>query len=312
MPKTISIITPVFNEALSLVLFVAEVEKVFQNIPYHYQILFVNDGSSDNSQAIIEQLANERPNIKFLEFSRNFGKEIALSAGLAEAGGDALIMIDSDLQHPVDKIPEFIAKWEEGAEVVIGVRVHNQEKNIWRNVSSRIFYYILSRISDVQIVAQSTDFRLLDRSVANEFKRFGEHARITRGLIDWLGFKRDFVNFTAKSRAFGKPGYDKRKLLKLAITTFTAHSLFPLKFAGYAGLAIIMFSGPLGLFIFVSKYVLDDPLNLNFSGPAILAVINLFLIGIVLSSLGLIALYIGSIYGEVTNRPLYVVRGRKE
>lgn len=144
--------------------------------------------------------------------------------------------------------------------------------------------------------------------VVREFNRFTERGRITRGLIDWLGFRRDYVYFIANQRINGDAGYGIFKLIKLALSSFISLSLFPLKFAGYLGIIIVLFSGPLGVFIFVEKYVLSDPWGMSFSGPAILAVIILFLIGIVLACLGLIALYIGNIQAEVVNRPMYVIR----
>jgi polyisoprenyl-phosphate glycosyltransferase len=306
--KLISIIVPVFNEEQNVPLFYVELKKTWERLHdnYDFELIFINDGSSDRTHEAVSLLAASDTRIKFIEFARNFGKEMATSAGLHVANGDAAIMIDADLQHPIELIPDFIKKWEMGGEVVIGVRSKTLEKSVIKKTGSKLFYHALSFMGDIQIVPNATDYRLLDRQVVNEFKRFTEHNRITRGLIDWLGFKRDYIMFVADERRFGKPGYNKIKLLKLAMSTFVAHSLLPLKLAGYLGAIITLFSGPLGLFIFVTKFFMGDPFL--FSGPAILAVINLFLIGIVLSSLGLIALYIGSIYGEVVNRPMYVVR----
>jgi dolichol-phosphate mannosyltransferase len=161
------------------------------------------------------------------------------------------------------------------------------------------------------MLEKSTDFRLLDRRVIDEFNLMTEHERLARGLFDWLGFPYAVVPFRAEPRRFGKPAYSMVKLLHLALSTFTSHSLLPLKFAGLVGFSIVAFSGPLGLFIFVDKYILSDPLGFNFSGIAILAVLNLFLVGLVLLSLGFVAIYIGNIYGEVINRPLFVVNRRK-
>jgi len=157
---------------------------------------------------------------------------------------------------------------------------------------------------------KSTDFRLIDKKVIQEFNRFTERTRITRGLLNWLGFSHDFVYFEANARAEGKAGYSCIKLVKLALSTFITHSLLPLQLAGYLGIIITFFSGLLGLFILIEKYILDDPLNMYFSGPATLAVIILFLVGIILSCLGLVALYIANIYNEVMNRPIYVVKDR--
>ena len=278
---------------------------------YNYEIIFVDDGSSDNSVDEIKKLADTDENVFYFEFSRNFGKEIATSAGINNAKGDAVIMLDADLQHPPKLIPEFLKKWESGAEIVVGIRNKNKGEGLIKKFGSFLFYKIINLISATKIIPRSTDYRLLDKIVAAEFNRFTERSRMTRGLIDWLGFRRDYVYFDAEQRASGNAGYSTLKLIKLALSGFISLSLFPLKFAGYLGIAIILFSGPLGVFIFIEKYVLHDPWGLSISGSAILAVIILFLIGIVLICLGLIALYIGNIQDEVMNRPLYVVRKSK-
>jgi len=307
--KVISIIVPTFNEEQNIKpLYQALKKALFALEKYDFEMIFVNDGSSDGTTDAVRKLMTVDGSVRLIDFSRNFGKEMATSAGLHASGGDAAIMIDADLQHPPALIPELIAKWELGAEIVIGVRSRNKDKRLFKKISSSFFYHILNVIGDIQVVPNATDFRLVDRIVIDEFNRFTERNRITRGLLDWLGFKKDFVYFVAEERQFGHATYSKAKLIKLALSTFVANSLLPLKIAGYLGILIVITSGPLGLFIFTEKYILDDPWHYNFSSPAILAVINLFLIGIVLCSLGLIALYIGSIYSEVINRPMYVVR----
>ena len=278
---------------------------------YNYEIIFVDDGSSDNSVDEIKKLADTDENVFYFEFSRNFGKEIATSAGINNAKGDAVIMLDADLQHPPKLIPEFLKKWESGAEIVVGIRNKNKGEGLIKKFGSFLFYKIINLISATKIIPRSTDYRLLDKVVIREFNRFTERSRMTRGLIDWLGFRRDYIYFNAEQRINGNAGYSVFKLIKLALSGFISLSLFPLKFAGYLGIAIVLFSGPLGVFIFIEKYILNDPWGFSFSGPAILAVIILFLIGIVLACLGLIALYIGNIQNEVMNRPLYVLRSKK-
>ncbi|MFH1188252.1 MAG: glycosyltransferase family 2 protein [bacterium] len=308
MKKAISIIVPVYNEEDNILLFYEAVQGIMKKIDYTFEIIFVNDGSSDNSGTLIGELSTRDNRIKYIEFSRNFGKEIATSAGLKYAAGDAALMIDADLQHPVDLIPEFIKKWGKGAEVVVGVREKNTNEGFIKKYGSFFFYKIMNAIGDTKIVPRATDFRLLDRIVIDEFNKFTEKNRMTRGLIDWLGFKRDYIYFVAEERTHGKPSYNCLKLTKLAFSTFIAHSLFPLKIAGYLGVIITFSSGMLGLFMFVEKFLLLDPLRMRFSGTAMLATLILFLVGIILCCLGLVALYIANIYGEVVNRPLYVIR----
>lgn len=309
LPKgTLSVVVPVFNEAANVARFYHEITTALATIPYAYEVIFVNDGSVDTSQEILQAFAAEDPHVKVLEFSRNFGKEIALTAGLHEATGDAAIMLDADLQHPPGLIPEFIKQWEAGSEVVIGVRKDNKGQGIVKRVGSRLFYAVMNTIAETKIIANATDFRLLDREVIDVFNRFTEKDRLTRGLIDWVGFHRALVYFDAPMRHGGTAAYSFMKLVRLALSSFVSMSLFPLRLAGYLGVLTVFSSGSLGLFILVGKYFLHRGPALSFSGPAQLAILIVFLIGMVLCCLGLIALYIATIHKEVVNRPLYVVR----
>ena len=308
----ISIVVPVFNEEANIRLIYDELIRVMSKVRYDFEILFVDDGSSDNSPTEMERLSSIDPHVHYLQFSRNFGKEAATSAGISEARGDAVIMIDCDLQHPPEVILEFLSRWEGGAEVVIGVRNRSRSDGAIRKIGSYLFYKIMNAICGTKIVPQSTDFRLIDRKVADEFNRFTEKKRLTRGLIDWLGFRRELVFFDADERRHGAAGYSLLKLFDLALSSVVSLSFLPLKFAGYLGVLIVLISGPLGIFIFVQRYIVNDPWGLKFSGPATLAVIIMFLIGIVLICLGLIALYIGNIQTEVNNRPMYIVRNNSD
>jgi len=313
MAKLISIIIPTYDESANIPLIYKKIKEVFLLMGgnYKYEVIFVDDGSADDSIEVLEKLADKDNKIKYLEFSRNFGKEFATSAGIQYSKGDAAIMVDADLQHPAELIPEFIKKWEDGADIVVGIRTKNKGEGLIKKVGSWGFYKMMNLMSDTKIIPQATDFRLIDKKVIVEFNRLTEKTRITRGLIDWLGFKKEFIYFTANKRQNGKASYTNFKLAKLALSAVISQSLFPLKLSGYLGIFISFFSGILGLFIIIEKYILEDPLNMRFSGPAILAVIILFLVGIILSCLGLIALYIGNIQKEVSNRPMYIVRTKK-
>lgn len=307
--QLISLVVPVFNEEKNINLFYSEAKRVFSGIKKsNYEIIFINDGSRDNSVTEISYLQKKDKHIKLVDFSRNFGKEIATTAGLHAATGDAVIMIDADLQHPIELMPEFIEKWRSGAEVVVGVRQKYGKESIQKRLYSWLFYKILNSMAEVKVIPGATDYRLLDRVVVDEFNRFSERNRMTRGLIDWLGFRREYIYFTSSERKNGTANYSFRKLFKLAIDSFVSLSLFPLRLAGWLGIFITSIAGTLGLFMLIEDQILNDPLNLNFSGPAALAVINMFLVGIILMSLGLIALYIANIHSEVINRPLYVTR----
>lgn len=311
MKKTISIIIPIYNEEENIPYIYYALKEVWKQVPaYGYEYIFVNDGSCDTSARVIERYAKQDVCVKYVEFSRNFGKEMATSAGIEVSHGDAVIMIDADLQHPPELIPELIQKWENGAEIVVGVRTKNEGKGFIKSVGSWFFYRIMDMFSETTMKHGETDFRLIDRVVADAFLRFSERERMTRSLINWLGFRKELVMFASPARAHGTAKYSTQKLVHLALYSFVTNSLAPLRFAGYLGLGITLFSGALGLAVLVNKFMFGDPLGWNVSGSAQLTLINVFLVGIVLVVLGIISLYIGNINTEVTQRPLYVVRKR--
>ncbi len=308
--QKISIIVPVYNEERSLPMMHEQLQAVTTPLTktYSFEYIYVNDGSSDTSPGVLASLESQDKAVRVLEFSRNFGKEIAVTAGLHASTGQAAIIMDADMQHPVALLPEFIAKWEAGAEVVVGVRKRYGKESSQKRFHSWLFYKLLSKISDVPVTPRATDYRLLDREVVDAFNQLSERNRITRGLVDWLGFQREYVYFESADRLYGQVSYKFGKLVGLAVNSFVSLSLFPLRFAGWLGIAITLLSGLAGIFIIVEDFLLNDPLGLKFSGPAMLAVLNMFWIGIVLIAIGLVALYIASIHSEVINRPLYVLR----
>lgn len=309
----ISVIIPAHNEQLNIALIYRALRDLFKTMkPYTYEIIMIDDGSRDDTLQVMKKIATKDANVQIVELVRNFGKEVATTAGLHHAHGDAAIMIDADMQHPPELIRDFLAKWEEGADVVVGVReTSTHQPSIIRRAGSRWFYRIMAVISDTVIKPNATDYRLVDRVVIEEFNRFTERNRVTRGLIDWLGFTHDYVYFKPAKRANGTAAYSYFKLVNLALHSIVSMSFVPLRIAGWLGGVIVLVSGPIGVFIFFESYVYHDPLNLHISGPATLGVVLLFLVGIILICLGLIALYIANIYGEVVNRPLYVERRQR-
>jgi len=311
--KKISIIVPAHNEEKNIPLIHGQLQNVFAKFAneYTFDVLFINDGSSDGTMVEIEKLAENDQAVKYIDFSRNFGKEVATTAGLNNCDGDACIMLDADLQHPVELIPEFIAKWEKGAEVVVGIRNKNKSDGFFKKIGSAIFYKIINRITEIEIIPNATDYRLLDRVVIEQFNRFTETNRMTRALIDWLGFRRDYINFEANERIHGDASYSFWKLFKLAMNSFISLSLLPLKLAGNLGIAITFVSGLAGFYILLGKYFFHTPFASTFSDSENLAILLVFLVGIILMSIGLLALYIANIHGEVINRPMYVVRKKK-
>lgn len=306
MAKLISIVIPVFNEEQNTPLVFEEVKKTFLTRPeYEFEVIFVNDGSTDNSLLEILKLSREDKRVKGLDFSRNFGKEPATSAGCHVAQGDAVVTMDADLQHPPVLILKFLELWENGAEVVYTVRKENRGASWFKKLSSKLFYWLFNKVSEVRTESGTTDFRLMDKKVIEVFHKFPERERMFRGMIDWMGYKRAKVEFVAPERIHGTANYSYNKLFQLALNSFTSFSLLPLRLAGYVGVMIIFLSGFLLLGMLVANWFVNPNL---FTPIAILGVSNMFLIGIVLISLGFIALYIARIHNEVINRPLYIVR----
>jgi glycosyltransferase involved in cell wall biosynthesis len=305
--KLISLVIPIYNEAQNLPPLYDELVKHLTPLPYDFEVLLIDDGSSDASAAVASQLAKEDDRFRLIQLARNFGKEAAVSAGLEATKGKAAVIMDADLQMPPRLINKFINRWEKGAEVVVGVFAERNMSPL-KKFGAHSFYRIMQTISRTKITPNATDFRLLDREVIDAFNDLTERNRMTRGLIDWLGYKRSYVRFKQEARRFGQPAYTYRKLINLAVNSFTSYSLLPLKLAGYLGFIILALSVPTGLFMYVERYILDDPLRLLITGTDMLAILTLFLVGIILACMGLISLYIAHIHDEVTNRPLYITR----
>jgi len=306
--KTVSVIIPVYNESHNLKKVISVLRKVTcEIINYNWQYIFVDDGSSDDSLDILQKEALNDPLIKVISLSRNFGKEIALTAGLESLENGSVIFMDSDLQHPPGLIPELIKEWEKGAAIVATIRNSIEDRPVLKRLGSWFFYEIINRISDTKMQTNTTDFRLLDEKVVNVLKTFTERTRMVRGLIDWMGFKKVFVEFDAPARHGGEEGYSYRKLIRLAMNSLSSFSLFPLRLTGYLGLLIIAFSGILLSAMLLNEWIFHWT---AYTSLAMFVVGNTFLIGLVLCGLGMLAMYIGNIHTEVINRPLYIIKNR--
>ena len=304
----LSIVVPVYNEATGIQAFHANLSEVMAAIVNAtYEIIYVNDGSTDATVQAVEELCTGDNQVKLISLSRNFGKENALSAGIAQAKGEAVITLDGDGQHPPKIIPDFVAAWRDGAQVVIGVRDNTAAESGWKNFQSKLFYKVFNRLSEQKLIPGSTDFRLIDRSVQTAFLQLSESDRVTRGLIDWLGFKRQLIAFTPEQRQHGHATYSQRKLMILAVNSFVSLTRTPLYLFGYLGLAITSMSLVLGVSVFFEQLVLNDPLNWNFTGTAMLGILILFLVGIILLSQGILSLYISLLHNQSKQRPLYIV-----
>lgn len=307
--KTISIVIPVYREAKNLARLYERLQAVTGTIPaYKWEYVLVNDGSPDNSMEVLRQMANADHQIKVIDFSRNFGKEVALTAGVHEARGcDAVICMDADLQHPPEYISTLVKEWELGAEIVATVRVSIEKQPLLRRMGSHAYYWLMTKISGLDMVSQTTDFRLYDKKVVAAFCQATERERMFRGIMDWMGFRKVYVEFKADARTEGEAGYSYAKLWQLAVNSITAFSLWPLRLTGYLGILITAISGLLLVWM-LANFLLKS--GQEYTPLAIVVVANTFLIGIVLMAIGLVALYIGTIHTEVVNRPLYIVRER--
>lgn len=308
--RLISLIIPAYREARNIEPLYLSLLPVIKELSgdYTFEILYINDGSTDATWYEIEALSSVDPRVKGINLSRNFGKELAITAGLAHARWDAIITLDADGQHPVEKIPEFITKWRDGYDVVYNKRPEIHGAPIWKKLNSWLFYKIFNSISDFKLEPNTTDYRLLDRKVVDAYLQFGERNRIYRGLIDWLGFSKYALVFEAKKRHHGEASYTHKMLVRLALHSMTSFSFFPLKLVGYLGIIMTLFSTLLFIFVIVDKFTID---RFNFSNIAAILLVNMILIGIVLIALWLIALYIANIHSEVIGRPLYVVKDKK-
>ena len=319
--KKISLIVPCFNEVENIDIFADEAFTVLNTLKnYHTEILFIDDGSSDDTDVKIQILAekeeyreneneNEKSRVKFLILGRNAGKELAVSAGLHNNDADAVIMVDADLQYPLEKIPEFVQKWEEGHKLVCGLRDKKQTNNWVEKMGSKYFYKLMSAISDVPINPRALDFRLLDREIINKFNTFSENGRIVRTLIDWLGYTPAYVQYQEKERQYGEASYSFLKRVNLALSAITSNSEAPLKIVGLLGIFITFFASLLIFWFLYDRWFLEVP-QYALSGTYLVGAMNMWLVGVILMALGLVAYYIGVIKKEVLNRPLYSITKR--
>jgi len=301
----LSVVIPAYNEAASLPHIYALLKPVLEGLSLTYEIIFVNDGSTDGSAAVLADLHTSDNAVHVLTLSRNFGKELAVTAGLHRARGQAILTLDADGQFPVDRIPAFVKAWRGGAKVVVGRRTDRQV-GFTKRVYRAFFYGVFRRVTGLRIDADLTDFRLIDQEVQAQFNRMTEHSRITRGLIDWLGYDRAYVPYAENNREHGKATYSFRKLCRLALDSTISLSVSPLYITAYIGAVVLPLATLLGLGMLVD-WTTGDPLHLHATGGAYLTVFILWLVGILLVSQGIIGLYLSHIHTEAQDRPLYVV-----
>ena len=298
-----SIVIPVFNERETIQKLYERVKAVIDTLDAPAEVVIVEDGGSDGSLDLLKEIHHKDPRFKIVSFSRNFGHQVAISAGLDYASGDAVMIIDGDLQDPPEVLPSFIAKWKEGYDVVYAVRTKRKE-NIFKRAAYALFYRILKRLSYLDIPLDSGDFCLMDKRVVEAMRKLPERMRFVRGLRTWVGFRQAGLSYEREKRYAGAPKYTFAKLLGLAYDGIFSISTTPLRVAVYCGffLAMLAFLG--GLLVVYDKLVY----GIAMVGWASTIVIITFLGGVTLSTLGMIGEYVSRIYEEVKSRPLYVVK----
>lgn len=305
MKKTlISIVVPVYNEEAVIYESYSRLKNVMDGQDDAYELIFVNDGSRDATPAIISGICKTDATVRLIDFARNFGHQTAITAGMDYASGDAVVVIDADLQDPPEVIPEMIAKWREGFDVVYGQRAQRKGETLFKRFTSAAFYRVLQKLTDVDIPVDTGDFRLIDRKVCDALKQIKERNRYVRGIISWLGFRQTGVEFVREKRFAGETKYPLKKMLRFAFDAITSFSYKPLKLATYAGVAVSLGGFAYMLVVFYLKLFTASTIT----GWASMMAVNLFFNGVVLLMLGIIGEYIGRIYDEAKGRPLYVVR----
>ena len=301
----ISVIVPMYYEEEVAKECYTRLKNVLEKIEnYNYEIIFINDGSKDKTLEILKEIAKENKNVKIISFSRNFGHQCAVTAGLRYVTGDAIVIIDADLQDPPELIPEMIKLWEEGNEVIYGKRKSREGESRFKLLTASMFYKTLNALSDVEIPKDTGDFRLVDRKVVEVINSLPEHNKFLRGLFSWVGFKQKAYEYERKERYAGKTKYPLKKMLKLAQDGIFSFSIKPLKIVGAMGILSVIIS--IMLFVYaVLSYAFDW--NNLVPGWTSLMVTMTFIGGMILISLWMIGEYIGRIYDETKRRPEYII-----
>ncbi len=305
-PPLLSVVAPIYNESGNIRELYRRIKAVMDGIGEPWELAMVNDGSTDDSQQIMEELyEQDREHVRVIRFARNFGHQMAVTAGMDYVEGQVVILIDSDLQDPPELIPQMLAKWREGYEVVYAVRAKREGESWFKLTTASLFYRILYRITEVDIPLDTGDFRLMDRQVVNAVESMREQHRFLRGMVSWVGFKQTGVEYERGRRYSGVTKYPIRKMLRFAWDGITGFSYLPLQVATYLGFIVAGLSAvAIIVVIYLRAFADREPLQ----GQATTLVMVLFLGGVQLISLGIIGEYLGRIYNEVKGRPLYIVR----
>jgi glycosyltransferase involved in cell wall biosynthesis len=299
----VSVVVPVFNESAVIPTFYERASRAMSALPdADYELIFVDDGSKDDSYAQLAALAASDPRVRVVKFSRNFGHQVAITAGLDHASGDAVVVIDADLQDPPEVIAQMVEQWRAGSDVVYGVRADRAGESAMKLMTAKAFYRILNRITKISIPVDVGDFRLISRRVADQLRQLREKDRFVRGLVSWLGFRQTGVSYHRQSRFAGETKYPYSKMLKFAFDGVTSFSTVPLKLSSWLGYAASALAFLYLLSVFVQKLR-----GITVPGFATIMVAMMFLGGVQLICLGIIGEYLGRVFNECKPRPVYVV-----
>lgn len=302
--KTVySVIVPLYNEELVINQSYKRLKEVMDSTNESYEIVFVNDGSKDRTREIAEEICSRDENIKLINFSRNFGHQAAITAGMDLALGDAIIVIDADLQDPPEVMLRMVEKWKEGYEVVYGKRLKREGETFFKKFTARVYYRLLRSMTTVDVPVDAGDFRLIDRKVCNTLIALPERNRYVRGLVSWVGYKQTYVEFIRQERFAGETKYPLKKMFKLACDGITALSYKPLIIAGHFGVLALLV-GMILMFVDIMKAILNKSSVLNFT---MIIGINMMMFGVVLGCIGIMGQYIGRIFDESKGRPIYII-----
>ena len=300
----LSVIIPVYNEAANVLVLYQRLQQAIQPLGIAYELIFVNDGSTDQSLAIIKELAQQDAQVRYLDFSRNFGQQIAISAGLDKVKGKAVVILDGDLQDPPELIPVLYAQWQKGHEVVYARRKTRAGESLAKRTTARFFYRLLTRITRTPMPVDAGDFRIISRKVVNTLKQMPEQQKFIRGQIAWIGFPQTFLEYDRPERYQGQSGYSYTKMMRLALDGITSYSNLPLKMATVSGFVVSGIAFLVMLYTLYSRFISRDYVP----GWSSLMVSILFLGGVQLIAIGIIGEYISRLSENVRNRPLYIVK----
>lgn len=301
--KLLSIVVPVYNEQEVIDETYRRLTEVFKDYFMKVEYIFINDGSKDNTYSKLAQIAKKDSQVRIINFARNFGHQIAITAGMDYAKGDAVVIIDADLQDPPEVIKQMVEKWQDGYEVVYGKRLQREGETFFKKFTAKMFYRFLDSMTDVKLPVDVGDFRLIDRKVCDAMKCLPERSRYVRGLVSWVGFKQTSVEYKREKRFAGETKYPLKKMIKLAGDGIFSFSYKPLKLATVTGMIISAFSFIYLIVVLIQKFVKNDIA----SGWASSMAVSLFFNGVMLIVLGIMGEYVGRIYEEVKARPLYIV-----